>query len=129
MTAPFNTSVGFSFLLYKISNRSDGLFYPLINYDTTYLCKLSNSLDGLFYSLTLDSLFICYASYQIGQIDTFSFWHLTASSLCKISNRSDRLFYSLTLNSFYAISLDWVLIIDIDNIPPKFRSTFDHLPY
>ena len=56
----------------KISNRSDKLFYFLILYSTTCLCKLSNRSDELFYPLILNGLFICYASYQIGQMDLIS---------------------------------------------------------
>ena len=69
--------------------RLDKLSYPLILYGTTRLCKLPNKSDGLFYSLTLDGLITCCASYQIGQMDSSTLWHLTACSLYKTPNRSN----------------------------------------
>ena len=99
---------------YKTPNRSDGLFYPLILYVTTRLCKLPNRSDRLFYLLTLNGLFTCCASYQIGQTDSSTLWHSTACSLCKIPNRSNdtrRLFCyakhrmgQMTLDGSFAIS-------------------------
>ena len=98
----------------EIPNRSDRLFYPLILYGTTCLCKLPNRSDGLFYPLTLDSLFICYADYRIGQMDSFTLWHSTAYSDCETPNRSNdtqRLFCyakqrigQITLNGSFVIS-------------------------
>ena len=88
----------------KISNRLDGIFYPLILYSTTCLCKLPNRSDGFFYLLTLNDLFTCCASYQIGKINSSTLWHLTAYLLYKILNKSYRLFYPLTLDNSFTIS-------------------------
>ena len=71
----FQYFCSFSFLLYETLNRSDRLFYPLIFYNTAYLCILSNKPSRLFYFLVLSRL---------------------AYLLCKILNKLNRLFYPLT---------------------------------
>ena len=96
----FQYFCGFSYLLCKTPNRSDGLLYPLILYGTTHLCKLSNRPGGLFYLLAL--LRLVYLLCKLPNRPDIIFYPLALSRLvsllCKTPNRSDRLFYPLTFD-------------------------------